>query len=158
MKVISLYWFTMKEWELCKCFCAFNTVLSKQKLLQLVLWNKQAPVKEQGYNEFSQINIPFKFSRINHSAVVIMDGYKCCEINTVSLTYGSLQVLPWNNDSIIEKMDGWKWCRHITNFFQYMHTWNEGGIIISFSISILQFLFCKNTVNLKEWVAAITLF
>ena len=158
MKVISLYWFTMKEWDLCTCFCAFNTVLPKKKLLQLVLWNKQGPVKEQGYNEFSQINIPFKFSRINHREVVIMDGYKCCEINTVSLTSGSLQVLPWNNDSIIEKMDGWKWCRHIKNFFQYMHTWNEGAIIISFSISILQFLFCKNTINLKEWVAAITLF
>ena len=33
-----------------------------------------------------------------------MDGcYKCCEINTVSLTYGSLQVLLWNNDTPIEK-------------------------------------------------------
>ena len=61
MKVISLCWFTMKEWDLCKCFCAFNTVLFKQKLLQLVLWNKKAPLKEQGYNGFPQINILFNF-------------------------------------------------------------------------------------------------
>ena len=75
----------------------------------------------EGYNGFPQINIPFKFSRINHRPLAIMDGCsKCCEINTVSLTYGSLQVLPWNNDSVIEKMYGWKWCHHITDFFQYM--------------------------------------
>ena len=52
-------------------------------------------------------------------------------------------------------MSGWKWCCHITNFFKNMHAWNQGGIIIIVSISLLQFLFCKNTVNLKEWVAAI---
>ena len=38
IKVISLCWFTKKEWDLCKCFCAFKTVLFKQKLLQLQ-WN-----------------------------------------------------------------------------------------------------------------------
>ena len=72
-----------------------------------------------------------------------MDGCnKCCEINTMSLTYGSLQVFPWKNDTIIEKMDGRKWCRHITDFFQYMYAWNQGGIIISvYDISLLQFLF-----------------
>ena len=65
----------------------------------------------------------------------------------MSLTYGSLQVFPWKNDTIIEKMDGRKWCRHITDFFQYMYAWNQGGIIISvYDISLLQFLFCKNTV------------
>ena len=49
----------------------------------------------EGYNGFPQINIPFKFSRINHRPLAIMDGCsKYCEINTVSLTYGSLQVLP----------------------------------------------------------------
>ena len=35
---------------------------------------------------------------------------------------------------------------------------NQGGIIISnYDISLLQLLFCKNTVNLKEGVAAIAL-
>ena len=87
-----------------------------------------------------------------------MDGCnKCCEINTVSLTCGLLQVLPWNNDTIIEKMAGWEGCHHITDFFQYKKAWNQGGIIISISTSMLQFLFCKNTVNLKEWVAAVAL-
>ena len=42
----------MKEWELCKYFRAFNTAIFKQKLLELVLWNKKAPLKEQGYNGF----------------------------------------------------------------------------------------------------------
>ena len=32
--------FTRKEWDGCKCFRAFKTVLFKQILLQLVLWNK----------------------------------------------------------------------------------------------------------------------
>ena len=66
-------------------------------------------------------------------------------------------MLPWNNDTIIEKTDGWIWCRHETAFFQYMHAWNQGGIIIIVSISLLQVLFFKNTVNLKEWVNSITL-
>ena len=58
----------------------------------------------------------------------------------------------------IEKMDGRKWCRHLTDFFQYMHGWKQGGIIISiYDISFLQFPFCKNTVYLKEWVATIAL-
>ena len=39
-----------------------------------------------------------------------------------------------------------------------MHAWNQGGIIIGiYDISLLQFLFCKNPVSLKEWVTAITL-
>ena len=46
----------------------------------------------EGYNGFPQINIPFKFSRINHRPLVIMDGCSaCCEINTVSVTYESLE-------------------------------------------------------------------
>ena len=90
--------------------------------------------------------------------LIIMDGCKkCWEINTLSLTCGFLPVLPWNNDTIIEKMDEWKWCHHETNFFQYMHAWNQDGVIIIVRISSLQFLLSKNTVNLKEWVAAITL-
>ena len=33
-----------------------------------------------------------------------MGGWKnCCEINTVSSTCGFLQVLPWNNNTVIEK-------------------------------------------------------
>ena len=86
------------------------------------------------------------------------DCYKCCEINTVSLTYGSLQVLPWNNDTTIEKMDSCNRCRQITDFIQHIHSWNQGGIIISnYDISLLQLLFCKNTVNLKECLAVIAL-
>ena len=72
-------------------FCAFNKVLFKQKLLRLVLWNKQAPLKEQGFNGFPQINILFNFSRINHISLVIMAGCnKCCEIKAVFLTCGLL--------------------------------------------------------------------
>ena len=95
----------MKGWDLCKCFCTFNTVLFKQKLLQLVLWNKYAPLKEQGHNGFPQTNISFNFSQINHRRLVIMDGCsKCCKINTVFLTCGLAQVFPYNNETVIEKM------------------------------------------------------
>ena len=53
-------------------------------LLQQVLWNRWAPLKEQGYNGLPQINMPFKFSWINHNPHVIMDCcHKVCEINTV---------------------------------------------------------------------------
>ena len=76
-----------------------------------------------------------------------MDGcYNCCEINIVSLTYGSLQVLPWNNDSTIEKLDGCNRCCQITVFIWYITSWNQGGIIISnFDISLLLLLFCKDS-------------
>ena len=58
-----------------------------------------------------------------------------------------------------KKIDGWNWCRHATDFFQYIHAWNQGGIIISiYDISLLQFLTCKNTINLKECVAEIVFF
>ena len=44
------------------------------------------------------------FSRISRRPFIIMDRCrKYCEIKTVSLTCGLLQVLPWNNDTIIEK-------------------------------------------------------
>ena len=73
-----------------------------------------------------------KFSRINHRSLVIMDSLnKCCEINTVLLTYGSLQVLPSNNDTNIEKMDDCNLRRQITDFFQNIHSSNQGGIKIS---------------------------
>ena len=86
-----------------------------------------------------------------------MDGCKnCCEIDTVSSTCGFLQVLPWNNDTIIEKIDGWKWCRYEKNFFQYMHDWNQGGITIIVS-PCYNSCSAKKKLNLKEWVAAITL-
>ena len=71
---------------------------------------------------------------------------KCCEINTVSLKYGSLQVHLWNNDASIEKMNNCNWCRQITDFFQYIHAWNQGGIIIiNCDIFLLQFLFSAKT-------------
>ena len=41
----------LKEWDSYKCFCVFNTVIFLQKLLELVLWNKSAPLKED-YNGF----------------------------------------------------------------------------------------------------------
>ena len=40
--------FTNKEWSSCKYFRAFNTVGFEPILLQLVLQNKQAPLKDQG--------------------------------------------------------------------------------------------------------------
>ena len=88
-----------------------------------------------------------------------MDGCnKCCEIDTVSLTYGSLQVLPLNNDTIIEEMNGSDRCHQITDLIQYIHSWNqEGIIIINYDISLLQLLLCKSIVDLKECVAAIDL-
>ena len=48
----------------------------------------KTPLKEQGYNGFPQINkVPFKFSRIIHRPLAIMDVCnKYCEINTVPLT------------------------------------------------------------------------
>ena len=63
-----------------------------------------------------------------------------CEINTVSLTYTLLEVLDCCN-----------WCCQIIDSIQYIHAWSQGGIIISnYDISLLQFLFCKNTVNKEE--------
>ena len=150
--------FIMKEWDLYKCFCAVNTILFKQKLLQLVQWNKKITLKEKGYNGFPQISIFFNFSWINHRPLFIMDGCnKSFGINRVSSAYGSLKVLPWNNDIIKEKMDVWKWCRDVTDFFQYMRTRSQSSMSSIYNISLLEFLFCKNTVSLKEWVAAITL-
>ena len=69
-----------------------------------------------------------------------MDGCnKCCGIDTVSLTCGSLQVFPWNNNTIIQKINGSNRCRQITDFIQYIHSWKQGGIIvINYDISLLQ--------------------
>ena len=98
----------MKEWDLCKCFQAFNTLLFIQKLLQLVLWNKKVPLKEQVHNSFSEINILFSFSQINHRLYFKMDGCnKCYKINTVFMKYGSLQAFPakkWH----YHKKNGWQ--------------------------------------------------
>ena len=64
----------------------------------------------------------------------------------------------WNNDTTIEKADDCNWCRQITDFFQYIYSRNPGCIIISnYTIFLLQFLFCKNTANMKECLAALTL-
>ena len=74
---------------------AFNTTLFEQILLQLVLWNKQTSLKEQGYNGFPQINIIQFFLNQPQTPCNNMDGWnKFCESDTVWLTYGSLQVLP----------------------------------------------------------------
>ena len=89
---------------------------------------------------------------------MVANVVKRCETRTMSLTYRSLQVLPWNNDTTKEKMNGCNRCYQITDFIQYIHSWNQGGIIISnYGISLLQLLFCKNIVNLKECVAVIVL-
>ena len=83
---------------------------------------------------------------------------KCCEINTVYLTYGSLEVLPQNSDTAVEKMNGCSKCSQIINFIQYIHSWNQGGIMINdYDISLLQLFFRKDMVNLKECVAAVVL-
>ena len=81
----------------------------KQKLLELVLWNKYAPLKEQGYNGFPQTNIiPFKFYRINYrplaimvacnkrnkdSAFDIMDRFKCSREIMTARRNGLLQLM-----------------------------------------------------------------
>ena len=53
-------------------------------------------------------------------------------------------MFPWNNGTVIEKLDDWKWYSNIIDFFQYMHAWNQGGIVIgTYNISLLKFLFCK---------------
>ena len=49
----------------------------------------------------------------------------------MSLTYGSLQVLPWNNDTTTEKTDGCNWRCQITDFFQHIHHWNQESIIVN---------------------------
>ena len=68
------------------------------------------------------------------------------EINTLYLKYGLPQVLTCN------------WCRQIAVLFQYIYAWNQGGFKISnWDISLLQFMFCKNTVNLKEFLTAFSL-
>ena len=61
-------------------------------------------MKEKGYNDFPPINTSFKFSQINHSPLVIIRTIATSVVkNTVSLTYGSLQVLSRNYDTTIEK-------------------------------------------------------
>ena len=41
--------------------------------------------------------------------------------------------------------------RQKTNLIQYIHSWNQGGIIIiNYDISLLQLSLCKNIVNLKN--------
>ena len=46
----------------------------------------------------------------------------------------------------MKKTDGYKWWRHVTDFFRHIHALNQGGIIVSiYDISLVQFLFCKNT-------------
>ena len=64
--------FTNKQWGGCKYFRVFSTAVFKQILLQQVIWNKYAHLKEQGYNGFPQINISLNFSRINHRPLVII--------------------------------------------------------------------------------------
>ena len=65
----------MKDWGGCK------------QLLQQILWNIYASLKEQDYNCFPQINtVPFKFSD-SHTLLTIMDDCnKFCERNTAPLT------------------------------------------------------------------------
>ena len=63
------------------------------------------------------------FANQPQTACYDMDVHKQ---NTVSLTYESLQVLPWNNDTTIEKKDSCNRCRQITDLIQYIHSWNQG--------------------------------
>ena len=51
----------------------------------------------ESYNGFPQINLPFKFSRINHRPPVIKDDCSNrCEINNVSLTKWITSSAPMN--------------------------------------------------------------
>ena len=59
--------------------------------------------------------------------------------------------------ALIEKKNVPNRCRQITDFIQYVHSWNQEGIIIINYISLLQHLLYKNIVNLKECMAAIVL-
>ena len=54
-----------------------------------------------------------------------------------------------------EKNDGCNRCCEIIDFFKYRHGIYWDIIISNYDISLLQFLFFKNTVNLKECVAAV---
>ena len=54
LKVISLCWISASA------FLHLTQYFSK-KMLQLVLWNKWDPLKEQGYNGFPEINILSNF-------------------------------------------------------------------------------------------------
>ena len=133
--------FIMKELNNVKYFRTSNKALFKwKKLLRLVPWN----------NWVSLITVLSRFSRINHRPFVVLDDWsKCCEIKPSHLAYGLLQVLSWNNDSIIEKK-GWQQL-----IFQYIHAWNQRRITVrNYDISLLQLMFCKNTVDLKERMAA----
>ena len=67
---LQIYTFTIKEWGGCRYYRAFSTILFRQMLLQLVLWNKKVPLKERGYSDSLQINISFKISRNNHRPFV----------------------------------------------------------------------------------------
>ena len=99
----------------------WHTTLKNGRLQVLFLKNIYCFYK-WSHNDFPQTNISFKFSRINHKPLVMIWMY----INTVSLTYESLQVLPWNNDTTIEKKDSCNRCRQITDLIQYIHSWNQG--------------------------------
>ena len=91
-----------------------------------------------------------------------MDDCKnCSEINTVYFTNRFK-----HSREIMAPLNWCNWCHQITDFFQYIHFWSQQGIIspwlssylsYSYDISLLQLLFCKNTVNLKECVAAFAL-
>ena len=60
----------------CTSFFVFNTVPFKQKLLQIVLWNKQEPLKKQGCNCFPLINtVPLQYSRSNHNSLDLKAHY-----------------------------------------------------------------------------------
>ena len=79
------------------------------------------------------------FPQINHRPLVIMHGCsKRCEIDTV-----------------LDIMDHFK-CSHETMTHR-KNKWMEMMSPFTIDITLIQFLFCKSTGNLKECVAAITL-
>ena len=47
------------------------------------------------------------------------------------LTYGLLQVLPWNIDTTIEKMGGCNWCCQMTSFNIYMPETKELSLLLT---------------------------
>ena len=82
-EMVKINTFTIEKWdEVASNFVHLSQHLSKKKkILQIVLWNKEAYFQRQGYKSFPQINTVL----FNYRPLVPMDGSsRCCGIKTVS--------------------------------------------------------------------------
>ena len=86
--MVKINTFTIEKWdEVASNFVHLSQHLSKKKkILQIVLWNKEAYFQRQGYKSFPQIStVLFNFFLINYRPLVPIDGSsRCCGIKTVS--------------------------------------------------------------------------